>query len=82
MTRARLKLTADEAICTALLHGCEFWLSENDGLWYVHDDVDNPDPAESAHFDATGDWGWETRPDVARAYCKFYKLDLLPEEVT
>lgn len=71
-----MPLTDDEAIATAMLHGCGFARGKGQTiLWYVvsaHGDVN---PIEDLNYQITGGYGFKSREALARAYCKFHNLE-------
>jgi hypothetical protein len=81
----RLKLSDDEAIATAMLHGCEPWRF-SEGVWYCRNmfDVNVVHPVEREIGRRTGGGGlrffFESREELARTYCEYYKLDVEEEK--
>jgi N-formylglutamate amidohydrolase len=68
-----VKLSDDEAITTALLHGAPRIAAEF-GRWYI--DPDRPaHEVELANRRPDGAIGFDTRALAAHAYCKFYNLE-------
>lgn len=70
----------DDDICItlALLHGAEMYHATNTnetGLWYMLP-LNDVHPLERQHQHARrdGDCGFETRADLARAYCEHFGL--------
>ncbi len=55
-------LTDEEAIATALLFGADFWLGPLSKDWFIEPDIEG--------FEQSN-WGWETKGDCARAFCRW-----------
>jgi hypothetical protein len=60
-------------IAIAMLHGCS--LAHNGvSRWYVISPTSEPHPVEQVHYETTGVYGFRSRGELARAYCKHYGL--------
>ena len=70
------ELSDEEAITLALLHGCGFKNNHDCSLWYADDSPVWHD-VEKQHAVGAGRYSFETREQLARAYCEFYKLGTL-----
>ncbi|WP_454627724.1 hypothetical protein [Bradyrhizobium cenepequi] len=75
-------MTDEECIALAMLHGCEFFRFEWGGgfVWYVRDASTSVPkwshhPVEDAQLKKVSRFYFETREELARAYCKFYNLE-------
>lgn len=67
-----LTMTDDEAITVAMLHSDQP-IEQSGDQWFVG--ATGPyHPVEEANYKAAGDWGFDTREKLARAYCEHFNI--------
>lgn len=75
-------MTDEECIALATLHGCLFADFNRDNedapevksRFFVHGWSGEIHPLEQLQFEATKQYGWDTREELARDYCEYYGL--------
>jgi hypothetical protein len=70
----RLNLSDDEAIALAMLHGAD--MQQHCTTWIIGTPQTPVHPIEIENDRETRRYGFESCAAIARAYCRYYKLDV------